>query len=113
MTEKEEISLKYRKKWLGELREMLFKNIDTSKYAIFLFGSAVNNLVKAHDIDIGILGNEKLPIRTESDIYYIIEESIIPMKVDIVDFAVVSDDFRKTAFSEIEIWNKPQNIILN
>ncbi len=110
MTAKEEISLKYRKKWLELLKKILFVNVDTEKYAIFLFGSAVDNIVNAKDIDIGIMGEELLPHEIKRDIYYMIDESIVPFKVDIVDFKDVNAEFKKTALKKIEIWNKPKNI---
>lgn len=113
MTEIEAEKIKYREKWLKQLKKICLAFIDTDKYAVFLFGSAVNNIVKAHDFDVGVLGDEDLPLDVMGEIYYIVDESIIPLKVDIVDFKNVDSEFKKEALSDIEIWNKPPNIVLN
>jgi len=113
VTQQETISLEYRKKWLGELRKMMFKYIDKDKYAVFLYGSAVNSLLRAHDFDIGVLGEERLPDSIMNMIIDEIEESKIPMKIDIVDFKRVDYEFRNIAMEEIQIWNKPEYIRLN
>lgn len=110
MTTKEAVSLEYRKKWLGMLKDIVLKHVDTNEYAVFLYGSAVNGLLKAHDFDIGVMGNKAFPDRVRYKITDEIEESIIPMKVDFVDFIYTDEEFRKIALSEIEIWNNPKGI---
>lgn len=37
-----------------------------------------------------------------------IEESEIPYRVDIVDFTLVGEKFKKIALQEIEVWNDPK-----
>ena len=113
MLAKETVSLEYRKKWLGELKDLLFKYIDKDKYAVFLYGSAVNDLLGANDFDIGILGKDKFPDKLFYKILDDIEESIIPLDVDIVDFTKVKKEFREKALKEIKIWNKPKDILIN
>ena len=71
MIRKEAVSLKYRKEWLGLLKNPVLKNVDNDKYAIFLFGSAVNNLLRANDIDVGKLGEKILADKIK---FKIIEE---------------------------------------
>jgi len=113
MTTKEAVSLEYRKKWLGMLKEIVLKHVDKNEYAVFLYGSAVNGLLKAHDFDIGILGKNKIEDRIVYRITDEIDESIIPMGVDIVDFVNTDEEFKKIALSEIEIWNNPKGIKLS
>src|SRR6266498_3041697 len=113
MNSKETISLEYRTKWLNLLREIVLKYVEKDKYAVFLYGSAVKNLQRAHDFDIGILGGEEFSYKTRYKIQDEIEESIIPFDVDIVDFLKVREEFKKIALKEIEIWNKPKNIEIN
>lgn len=55
------ISLEYRKKWLSLLKDIVMKHVEADKYAVFLYGSAVNNLKKANDFDIGIIGKSRFP----------------------------------------------------
>ena len=73
-----------------------------------MFGSrATHKSTNYSDVDVGILGKKPL-----GKVYYKIinqiEESIIPYKVDIVDFALVDEKFKKIALQEIEIWNDPE-----
>ncbi len=113
MTAKEEVSLKYRKKWLGMLKDLCLKYIDKDQYAVFLFGSAVNDLIRANDVDIGFLGEKNLPDKVKYKINDEAAESIIPFKIDLVDFRNVNNEFKKEALSEIIVWNRPKSIIIN
>jgi hypothetical protein len=42
-----------------------------------------------------------------------LEESIVPFKIDLIDFYQVDKDFKKEALKIIQIWNCPKNIKLN
>lgn len=86
-----------------QLRAMLGRYLDLSQYRVFFFGSRVQGTGDDRsDIDIGIMGPAPIP----SDIRFVIEEEIdglpILYKMDIVDFADVSEDFRRTALEHIE-----------
>jgi len=113
MTAKETVSVKYRKEWLGQLKSLVLNNVDNDKYAVFLFGSAVNNLQRANDIDVGILGKKELPDKIKYKIIDDIENSVIPYNVDIIDFYETNKKFRKFSLNNIKIWNKPKNISLS
>lgn len=102
----------YSIKWLNLAKEIVLKNIDKDKYAVFLFGSMVRDPEKAYDMDIGILGNEKVPFELIEDIKDDLDESIVPYRYDITDFKDSDETFRKFAFREIKIWNKPDYIEL-
>jgi len=107
------ISLDYRKKWLMQLKDIVLRHIETDKYAVFLYGSAVNNLLNAHDFDIGVIGKNKFPDKSKYEILNEVEESIIPFDVDIKDFREAKTDFKEIALKEIEVWNKPKDIKIN
>jgi uncharacterized protein len=113
MTRKETVILEDRKEWLGQLKKLVLKNIDKENYAIFLFGSAVNDLLRANDIDIGILGKKVLPDNIKNRIIEEVEESVIPYKVDIVDFHDTGRKFKKFSLNNIKVWNQPKNISLS
>lgn len=73
---------------------------------VFLFGSAASgNITRSSDIDIGLLSNYKINRDLIFRIQDEIEESIVPFKVDIVDFQDVSKDFREYAMKRIIKWN--------
>jgi len=99
--------MNYEKKYLTIIKDIVLSYIDPSEHLVFLFGSrAKENSKRSSDVDIGIMG--KKPI---GKIYYKIvdkiEESIVPYKVDIIDFSMVEEKFKKIAMKKIEIWNQP------
>lgn len=92
-------------------KEMILNHVDLNKYAVFLFGSqAIKPISRKSDIDIGILGNEKMPLVKILELKSMIENSIIPFKVDIVDFFGANSDFKQIALKNIVIWNQPNSI---
>ncbi|HCY74603.1 MAG TPA: hypothetical protein DHV28_01660 [Ignavibacteriales bacterium] len=98
----------YNQIYLAKIKEIILSIIDTKEYKVFLFGSRATKKFKRYsDVDIGLLGNKPV-----GNAYYKIinkiEESDIPYKVDIVDFALVDEQFKKIALEEIEIWNDPK-----
>ncbi|MBU0620205.1 MAG: nucleotidyltransferase domain-containing protein [Patescibacteria group bacterium] len=86
-----------------QIRNIIFKHLDSKKYKVFLFGSRVNGqALKYSDYDIGIYGKSRLPSEDKFLIEESLEESDISCKVDIVDFSLVSPNFRKVALSKIK-----------
>ena len=86
-------------------KEIVLFHLPKKEYRVFLFGSrAVGNSKPKSDIDIGIWGKERCPLRTKIKIEEAIEESIIPFKVDLVDFAFVDETFKKYALQKIIEW---------
>ena len=71
-------------------------------YRLFIFGSRVGGQKrKFSDIDLGILGKDKLPGHIVVKIKEEFENSPLPYKVDVVDFSKVSEDFKKVAIKQI------------
>ncbi len=94
--------------WFNELKKIVLSNIDSDKYAIFLFGPAVNRDSNFEDIDIGVIGNEPVTIECLSNITQKIDESVFPYRFTIMDFSTVSETFKSRVYSsKIEIWNRP------
>ena len=108
----EAVKIEYYQKWLSITREIVLKNIDTDKYAAFLYGSMVRDPLNAYDMDIGFLGETDLPGGVKKRIIEDLEESIVPFRFDLVDFRKTSEEFRKFAIGDITIWNKPNYIKL-
>lgn len=104
--------LEYYNKWLGIAKEIVLKNIDKNKYAAFLYGSMVYDPMNAYDMDIGILGSEKVPDESIRNIKDELEESIVPFRFDLTDFKDTDDEFRKFALEDIKVWNQPDSIKL-
>lgn len=67
-------------------------------YKIFLFGSRVTSHHHPYsDVDIGIEGKNRVSTRALSDIQEALQESDLPLRVDVVDFISVNPDFRRIA----------------
>ena len=83
-------------------------------YAVFLFGSrARDKKIRFSDIDIGVLGAIEFPVKVRRRIEEDLESSIVPYRVDIVDFLKVEDYFREEAMQNIEIWQNGKATLPN
>lgn len=96
-------------KYIDLVKDIVLKNIPKELYTVFLFGSRVSGANRfASDIDIGISGNKPLDKKVMYKIKDEIEESIVPFKVDVIDFFETSEKFKSKALKDIELWNKPK-----
>jgi predicted nucleotidyltransferase len=92
--------------YLSIAKEIVLKHIDVQNYNVFLFGSrAVGNCSKFSDIDIGVMGTKPLDPRIIFEMEYELDESLVPYKVDIVDFFYVDEAFKNMALKKIIEWN--------
>ncbi len=97
---------------LYQLSEFLIKEILKNNLSkgtkVFLFGSrAMGHYSRSSDIDIGIMpssNNEESLERKLTQIKEAIDESVIPYKVDIIDFSKVSDKFKVEALKNTIEW---------
>ncbi len=86
-----------------KIKEIIFRFLDPKQYQVFIFGSRANGKAeKFSDYDIGILGRKPVPGNIMIEIEEILEESDLPYRVDLVDFSLVSDNFKKIALSKIK-----------
>jgi predicted nucleotidyltransferase len=96
------------------VREIVLRNIEKDRYHVFLFGSRADKTCNfSSDIDIGIIGEQPL-----GKLYYKIinelEDSIVPYKTEIVDFSLVSEEFKNMVLGgRIQIWNLGKYFNLN
>lgn len=78
--------------------------LDLSKYQVFIFGSrATGKGDDRSDIDIGIEGDQPVPPSILVNIKNDIDQLPILYKIDVVDFARVSSQFRDVAKKHIII----------
>ncbi len=92
--------------YLELTRQIVLKHIDDKKYEVFLFGSrAFGNAKPYSDIDVGVMSDSKLSSITIANIETELEESIVPYKVEIVDFSRVDSNFKHYALTKIVKWN--------
>lgn len=86
-----------------EIKDIIFRFLDPKKYQVFIFGSrATGKSKKYSDYDVGIWGKKSVTWNVSAKIEEALEESDLPYKVDVVDFSLVSPEFRKVAFSKIK-----------
>ena len=86
-----------------KIRSIIFRFLDPKEWQVFIFGSrATEKAQKYSDYDLGIWGKKALPSKIKVLIEEDLEESDLPCKVDIVDFSLVSSDFKKVALSKIK-----------
>ena len=86
-----------------EIKRIIYRFLNPKEYQVFVFGSrATGKAKKFSDFDIGILGKKSVPSIAKFLIEEALEESDLPYKVDIVDFSLVSNNFRKVALSKIK-----------
>lgn len=79
---------------LAIVREVLQKYVPT--YEVWAFGSRVNGNVKPYsDLDLTVITAEPLDLQTYADLVDAFSESNLPWKVDVVDWATTSDNFRQ------------------
>lgn len=98
-------------KYLSILQKIIRETVPEKEYIVFLFGSRVaKNNHEYSDIDVGIWGLHPFRPDLRFSLEEKIENSLIPYKVDIVDFSRIGQQFKKEALQHIEIWNCPKNL---
>lgn len=86
-----------------EIKDIIFRFLDPKKYQVFIFGSRVTGKAKKFsDYDVGIFGKKPIPWRILAAIEEALEESDLPYRVDVVDFSLVTSNFKKIALSKIK-----------
>lgn len=89
----------------AEIKRIIFKHLSPKEYKIFVYGSrATGRTRKWSDWDIGVIGKTELPLSTLSGISTELEESDLPVNVDVVDFAHVTERFKNLALYKIIPW---------
>ena len=91
------------------IQRVVAKHVDMKEAYVFLFGSRASGLAAAaSDYDIGIYQGSPIPFVVFAKIHDELEAYPIPVHVDLVDFATVSEGFRQLALKEAKVWNKPK-----
>ena len=84
------------------INNIINSHLPDSSYKAFVFGSrAAGSSRPFSDIDLGILGSKPVPSRNYIELIEALEDSDLPYRADVVDFALVSDKFKKQALANI------------
>ena len=69
-----------------------------------VFGSRVNSTAKKYsDLDLVIVGKEKIPTRKMNALREAFEDSDLPIRVDVLDWHAISSDFRVIIEKRFEV----------
>lgn len=75
------------------VKEILKKNIPNCK--VIVFGSRITEHYKPHsDLDLCIMGTSPLALKTLASLREDFTESDLPIRIDIVDWATITPEFR-------------------
>lgn len=88
----------------NKLKDVVFKYLKPSEVDVFVFGSrALGTNRKFSDIDLGLKSKsgKKISSLAISNIEEDFDESDLPLRVDVVDFTLVSDKFKDVALKKI------------
>ncbi|MDQ6763143.1 MAG: nucleotidyltransferase domain-containing protein [Bacteroidota bacterium] len=88
-------------------KKIIIRELQNFNCKIFLFGSrATKENHRFSDMDIGIIPGRDFDRRVLYNLKDKLADSVVPFKVDIVNFNQVSDDFKKEAFNYIIWWKE-------
>jgi uncharacterized protein len=94
-------------KHLGTIMRILGEHVGECE--VRAFGSRVSGRAKEYsDLDLAIVGKEKLPRRVKVLLREAFEESDLPFRVDIVDYNAISSSFRSIVDENCEIVQSAQ-----
>ena len=87
----------------AEVRRILDRTLPPD-IRVFAFGSRVHgrNLKPYSDLDLCLKGESAVPTTALSRLVSAFEDSALPFKVDIVDWAVISPDFRAAVARDLQ-----------
>ncbi len=91
------------------IKNSIARHLDLNETLVFVFGSRADGTAEvSSDYDVGLYSVKEIPAMSLTDIREELEESHLPVKVDLVDFATVSESFKKVALVKIQVWNQPK-----
>ncbi len=86
------------------MKNIIFNELDKNDYKVFLFWSRAKWKYKNNsDYDIWILWKQRLNYSKYLKLKRLLNE--LPYLVDVVDFALVDDDFKNLALKDTISWN--------
>ena len=89
--------------YLEKIKKILAKHLDKSA-EVFVFGSRItNNFKKYSDLDLAINnGGTKIESSVIGNLKTDFENSLIPVKVDVVDLSDISEEFKNIILKKFE-----------
>lgn len=101
----EKMNKEMTQQYIETIRQFVLKELESEDVSIALFGSFTTGTnTDVSDIDVAVLPKGKWKRSKLSLIREKLEELTIPYTVDLVDFSMVSEQFRKTALANVLWW---------
>lgn len=77
------------------------------EYEVWAFGSRIKDNAKPYsDLDLAVITEQPLSLERHADLVDAFSESDLPWKVDIVDWAATSENFRQIIQSQFEVFQR-------
>ena len=93
--------------YLEQIRACILTELGDQNVSIALFGSRARGESKrGSDVDIAVIAHGRWNERRMVFLREKLEELNVPYKVDVVDFSMVSEEFREHAFQSIVWWKQ-------
>ncbi|MFH1452921.1 MAG: nucleotidyltransferase domain-containing protein [Armatimonadota bacterium] len=90
------------------VKKILQKHVPECEVRVF--GSRLNENIKSYaDLDLAIVGKEKLPIDKIYSLKEDFQESDLPFRVDVLDWNAISLEFKSVIEKGYEILQKREN----
>lgn len=84
------------------VKEILARHVP--HHTVWAFGSRVGGRVKPHsDLDLAIVSDHPLELNILGNLREAFEESDLPIRVDIVDWATITNEFRGVIRQKYEV----------
>ena len=101
-----EIDQTYEDKYLLIVKDMVLSVLEGYSCRAFLFGSRTKgDYRRSSDYDVGVQALDPLDFRKASmRLNLLWEESLVPHKIDFVNFDTVTESFKEVALKEIVLW---------
>lgn len=94
--------------WLELIRSILRTHVPDAE--VRAFGSRVTGKPKSYsDLDLAIVGAHKLSLQTLGDLRQAFQESDLPIRVDVVDWHGISEEFREVIGKKNEMVQEGKN----
>lgn len=89
-----------------QIKKIVFKYFPPTEYKVFLFGSRAGGRSRRwSDWDIGVKGSRSAPMGALTRAEEELENSDIPVNVEVTDFNHVDQKFARLALSKTIPWN--------
>lgn len=96
------LSMSDKKTIYHQIADIIFTHLDPNTTEAVIFGSRVQNTNRPFsDVDICLKSNQSISLSIVSLIREELENSNIPYKIDIVDYRLLSDEFKQVALEKV------------